>query len=61
MPTPNYQRKQRDTHRKQVPHITTDFPMIDLQEATRELNNSTDDRKIQALTVPKQDTMSTCY
>ena len=38
----------------EVPRITTDFPMIDLQEATRELKSSTDDRKIQALTVPEQ-------
>ena len=37
----------------EVPRITTDFPMVDLQEATCELKNSTD-RKIQDLTVPKQ-------
>ena len=38
----------------EVPRITTDFPMVDLQEATHELRNCTDDPKIQALTVPKQ-------
>ena len=38
----------------EVPRITTDFPMVDLQEATHELKNSTDDPTIQALTVPKQ-------
>ena len=38
----------------EVPRITTDFPMVDLQEATHELKNSTYDPKIQALTVPKQ-------
>ena len=38
----------------EVPRITSDFPMVDLQEATRELKNSTDNQKVQALTVPKQ-------
>ena len=38
----------------EVLHITTDFPMVDLQEATQELKNSTDDQRIQTLTVPKQ-------
>ena len=38
----------------EVPRITPDFPMVDLQEATRELKNSTDNQKITGLTVPKQ-------
>ena len=38
----------------EVPRVTTDFPMVDLQEATHEIKSSTDDPKIQALIVPKQ-------
>ena len=33
----------------EVPLITTDFSMVDLQEATQELINSTDDQRIQTL------------
>ena len=38
----------------EVDRITTDFPMVDLQEATREIQNSTDDQKIKDLRVPAQ-------
>ena len=38
----------------EVPNITTDPPIVVLQEATRELENSTEDRESQALTVPEQ-------
>ena len=38
----------------EVDRITTDFPMVDLQEATRDLKNSTDDQKIKDLRVPAQ-------
>ena len=33
-----------------VPRITRDFPMVDLQEATHEIKNNTNDPKIQTLT-----------
>ena len=37
-----------------VPRILPNIPMVDLQEATRDLKNSTDNQKITGLTVPKQ-------
>ena len=36
----------------EVPRISTDFPMIDIRKATRDLKNSTDNQKITDLTVP---------
>ena len=38
----------------EVERITTDFPMVDLQEATREIQDSTDNQKIKDLRVPAQ-------